>query len=252
MRIAIIGVCVAAGAISLAAREAAEPPVVPQVRLRIGETSNAWQWREIMTDGSVRESEVAKPKPAAEPVRVLLIATNDVGWAWRFDYETRLSDQRVITNSSFRPKPPRERLAGQLALDRPPMPDDPVAEARESVADTRDMRAMAREMELVREVKPSGVVTQRMERRAFVASSKMLDADRAEFRMTDGAVVTQTVRRVVGKRLASLDAALARPAPPKAPEKADPPLDAGHAAAALIGGAAALAAAAALKKGMSK
>ncbi len=234
----------------LAAVAASAQDAVPKYRLRIGETTNAWVWRETMTDGTVRESQTPKPQPIPQPVRVSLVASNDVGFAWRYDYEVGRDDGSVLTNSSFRAKPPRERLAGKLSLERPPMPPDPVADAREYVAAARDLRTRAAEMTLER-VAPQGVVTQRMARRVFVQSSRLIDRDRAELRHTDGSVTTQAVRRVVGKRLAALDAALAaRRAPDPEPVQALP-IDAGRAAAAAAGAIAGAAAAAALRKNKS-
>lgn len=231
----------------LAAVAASAQDVVPKFRLRIGETDDAWVWRETLTDGSVRESEVPKPKPAPQPVRVVLVATNDVGFAWRFDYEVGRDDGSVITNSSYRTKPPRERLAGKLALERPPMPPDPVAAAREHVAAARDLRRHAREMTLERAA-PLGVVTQRMARRVFVESSRLIGRDRAELRHTDGSVTTQAVRRVVGKRPAALDAAIAARGAP-APADAGSSRAAETVATAIASAAAGAAAALALKKG---
>lgn len=225
---------------------------MPKFRLRMGETEDAYQWRETMTDGTVRESVVLKPKPPPQPVRVRLIATNDVGFAWRYDYEVGRDDGSVITNASFQPKPPRERLAKQLALERPtdpPMPDELVAEARGHVAREGAKRRLAKEMAL-NQISGivSPVVTQKMANRIYAAETTRIDKDRLRVVMSNGIVLTTAVHRVVGKRIAALDAIL-DPVPVSEPEPDGMPPIAGNAIAAIIGAAAGAAAGAGLKRG---
>lgn len=220
---------------------ATEPPVMPKFRLLMGETEEAYEWRETMTDGSVRDSIIAKPKPVPHALRVRLVATNDVGFAWRFDYEVGRSDGSTVTNASFQMKPPRERLADKLDLKRPempPMPQVPPAmeqfkDAKERAEKMKEVRERASEMALV-QTAPMGVVTQRMERRVFTTESKMIGNDTVQISRTDGSILTQAVVRVVGARIAALDKMIAARA--KAPEpEPDTPIDAGHAATAVGG-----------------
>ena len=98
-------------------------PVVIAERWIKGETDTEQVWIDKMSDGTYRESIVKK---APTVVRSKLIATNDVGFAWRFDYEAKLSDGSVVTNAAFRPKPAKVKLNDQLAamasVPQPPMP----------------------------------------------------------------------------------------------------------------------------------
>lgn len=104
-------------------------PVMVAERWMKGETETEQVWIDKLTDGTYRESTVKK---APTVVRSRLIATNDVGFAWRFDYEARLSDGTYVTNAAFRPKPAKaqlnDKIANMAAAQQPPMPSTNVAE----------------------------------------------------------------------------------------------------------------------------
>ncbi len=98
-------------------------PVMVAERWMKGETETEQVWIDKLTDGTYRES-IVKKVPTV--VRSRLIATNDVGFAWRFDYEARLSDGTYVTNAAFRPKPAKaqlnDKIATMAAAAQPPMP----------------------------------------------------------------------------------------------------------------------------------
>ena len=106
-----------------AAQAQTNVPVVIAERWMKGETETEQVWIDKMSDGTFRESSVKKSPTV---VRSRLIATNDVGFAWRFDYEARLSDGTYVTNAAFRTKPAKEQLnekiAARASVPQPTMP----------------------------------------------------------------------------------------------------------------------------------
>lgn len=231
----ILIVAISWGTITGATEPSAAPtvPVMPRYRLRMGETETDWLWRETMTDGTVRDSKIPKPKPARQPVRATLIATNDIGWAWRFDYEVGHNDGSVATNASFRPKPPRARLAPLLDLRRPPLPGDPITTVHTALAKERDVRHRAAGLTMVRKATPSGIITNYMQSRIYVKTTTPIDHNHVELRYSDGAVTTQSIQRIIGAPIATL-ASTHAPTPPPPPS---PPSTTAVALISLLSGA---------------
>lgn len=114
-------------------------PVVAAERWIKSESDAETVWIDKMTDGTYRESAVAK-QPTV--IRTRLVATNDVGFAWRFDYESKLSDGSVVTNASFRTKPPKALLNEKLAdmgHAQPEIPDTNETDVATEMTQAADM-----------------------------------------------------------------------------------------------------------------
>jgi hypothetical protein len=169
----------------------ADVPVVPAMRWIVIETATNTVWMDRMTDGTVRDSVVPKAPTA---VAVRLLATNDVGFAWRFDYETMLTDGSVITNASFRVKPKKAQLEDLLAALPEMRPPDPATNSTERIERAQLSLPAAQAMaQAVTQVK-------RRQERNYVMDSAPVAPGLAEYRWSDGSVSTAGMQRAVSGR----------------------------------------------------
>jgi len=201
-------------------------PVHTVSRLLISRDGVGTVWRDTLSDGTYRDSRTVWPET---PIRVALVATNDVGMAWRLDYAavyTDGSNVTVRTNSNFILKP-REARTMPHQIDRPPMPNlsERVMEARTNRPASAFAQVAARSLQRQQE---AAMTTQTM-KRVVRALDRRLDGDCVISHMSDGTTATNQVRRMTTARVAS-----ATPAEPAGNSNALP----------LAGSAAAVAAAA--------
>lgn len=209
-------------------------PVMAASRWIKSETATEQVWIDKMTDGTFRESIVKKPPTV---IRTTLIATNDVDFAYRFDYASVLSDGTVVTNAAFKIKPKKEQLNQKIAAMKhtPPMPPTNVAEQVESMAKV----AVKIKSQAAGAMAQAVVVRKRLENKRPVS---MMNSGNGKSVMTfaDGRTEIADVKRVVSAR---------RPSPY---EKKEVPEPTGKSATFLLGfaaGVAAMGGAVAVKKG---
>lgn len=196
-------------------------------RARVSVDSGGATYRDEFSDGTFSTSVVPFPET---PVSVRLVATSDVGQAWRMDYKATFTDGTnvtVRTNSTFMLKPREERIK-TIRPELPPVPD--WRETAEDVASNRPTSAFAQLA--ARYVEQAASRTNLMARPARVTEQHVVDGQLVS-RMTDGHIVTNALRKLTTARVASAPVPAA-------------PLDTGSnlpLGAEVAGGAAALAAA---------
>jgi len=208
-------------------------PVVALERTIKSETDTETVWIDKMTDGTYRES-VVKKQPTV--LRTRLIATNDVGFAYRFDYESKLSNGDVVTNAAFRQKPQKEQLNQKLqdmaSKNQPPMPSTNVVERIEKVTPKLKTQAAVAMAQAI-------TVKKRLDNQRPVSSMKRGNG-KIVFTYKDGKTEVKDLQCMVSAR---------RPSPY---EKKEVPKPTGKSATFLLGfaaGVAAMGGAVAVKKG---
>lgn len=93
-------------------------------RLRISDDSKSVVYKDRMSDGTFRDSQMVKPKPPEYPERIELVGTNDMQGIWCLVYAAHYEDGRVETNVSYVVKTdPRDRL--KTVPTMPPAPGEP-------------------------------------------------------------------------------------------------------------------------------
>ena len=196
-------------------------------RARVSVDSGGATYRDEFSDGTFSTSVVPFPET---PVSVRLVATNDVGQAWRMDYKATFTDGTnvtVRTNSTFMLKPREERIK-TIRPELPPTPD--WRESAEEVASNRPTSSFAQIA--ARYVEQAVTRTNLMARPARV-TEQHIEAGQLVSRMTDGSISTNALRKMTTARVASAPV----PATPAEPDSGIP------LGAEVAGGAAALAAA---------
>lgn len=209
-------------------------PIVAAERWIKSDSDTEQVWIDKMTDGTFRESIVKKPPTV---IRTTLVATNDVDFAYRFDYASVLSDGTVVTNAAFRDKPKKERLNQKIAAMKhePPMPPTNVEERVESMAKVMPKIKSQAASAMAQAV----VVRKRLENKRPVSMMNSGNG-KAVKTFADGHTEVSEVTRVVSAR---------RPSPY---EKKEVPEPTGKSATFLLGfaaGVAAMGGAVAVKKG---
>ena len=168
-------------------------------RMRVSQDGAGTTWRDQMSDGTFRESTVPWPET---PVSVNLVETNDAGQAWRLDYRATYvngTNVAVRTNFTFVLKPREERMKPA----RPPLPAlIPWSDRAASVASNRPHNAFAQIAARRSGVHAPASRTNLMAR-PLRALAQHVDGDALVSRMTDGSVVTSSLRRVTTARVAS-------------------------------------------------
>ncbi len=173
-------------------------PVVAAERWIKSESDAETVWIDRMTDGTYRESAVKK-QPTV--VRTRLVATNDVGFAWRFDYEARLSDGSVVTNASFSAKPAKERLNEQIAgmgNAKPPEPSTNGAAFAASMERAAGTIAAPAAAAMAR-----AVIVKRRAANTLPVTFEQDGKGHAVATYADGRKATNELRRVVSARIPS-------------------------------------------------
>lgn len=94
----------------------------PVERTRMSENALAVQYRDKMSDGTFRDSELPKPKMPEFPARIELTATNEAAAFWELVYVAHFDGGLVTTNYTSVLKDKRDMLAERLVMPEPPEP----------------------------------------------------------------------------------------------------------------------------------
>ncbi len=135
-RIAIIATAVSFSAI-------AELGPHPVERIRMGETEAAVNYKDKMSDGTFRDSQIIKPETPVYPVRIALVSTNDVPGMWQLFYAAYYESGKVFTNTQYVIKTQaRDRLKTVPVVEAPPMPGTNAPPIKDALAHAK-VRAFA-------------------------------------------------------------------------------------------------------------
>lgn len=124
--------------IFLAQAAAAALNVHPVRRTQIRQDAAAVYYSDLMSDGTRRDSVVAKPTPPAYPERVEIVATNETATMWELVYsavyaggEARTNSQCVVkTEAADRLRKPAAERVAKLPPMPPPAKVDALGQAR--------------------------------------------------------------------------------------------------------------------------
>jgi hypothetical protein len=95
----------------------------PVERLRLYETEDAVFYNDRMSDGTIRESQIRKPRQPSYPERVSIVETNETAAAWQLVYSIVWPDGSSTTNFESVVKTDKlDRLVRRPAA-LPPPPD---------------------------------------------------------------------------------------------------------------------------------
>ncbi len=113
----------------------------PVERLRMGDTESAVLYKDKMSDGTWRDSQIVKPAAPAYPERITLSGTNDLPALWELVYVVTYEGGRVQTNSEFVVKTsPRDRLRTVPVIEDSPAPAEEAIVKTDALAQTKVMK----------------------------------------------------------------------------------------------------------------
>jgi len=176
----------------------------PVERIRMGETDAAVSYKDKMSDGSYRDSQIVKPDTPVYPGRIALVATNDVPGMWELRYAAYYESGKVVTNSQYVVKTARDRLKTAPALNAPPMPCTNAPPRKDALAHAKARASAAPDNASTNKVS-------RMGKRQGREVSSLIANGRVVRTMTDGAVIVEPLRVAHTARVTAAPAAIAPP-----------------------------------------
>lgn len=171
----------------------------PVDRTLMDETETAMLYRDKMTDGSYRDSQILKPapvKPPQYPVRITLIGTNDLEAMWGLVYEGAFEGGRVETNTEYVIKTGRDRLKTALEIPEPPR-----AYTNDFSKENALDHAKQRRPILLSDTSTNKVM--RMAKAEARVDGTLIDGDFIVMSMTDGTERRQPIKKAFTSRVSA-------------------------------------------------
>ncbi len=162
----------------------------PVARILFKDTQQAVLYKDRMSDGTYRDSQIVK---TVYPVRITLVQTNDFPSMWALVYEAAFHDGRRETNENYVVKTdPRDRL--KIVPVLPPMPT--------AVANSIHKKALALAIGRTANHPQTNKVIKMAPYEARLISSK-IKGNQVEMTLSDGTVKTAPLRLAHTARVTS-------------------------------------------------